>query len=100
MGTVRLVHAPLVNHWWQVTLYVTPRGLSTGSIPAGCRRELGIEAETSSGPHRVPRSAGERRYFPRRLRRSDRPDSRARNRCRRGIVAAILGPARCTSCQY
>lgn len=33
VGKVRLARSPLVNHWWQVTLYVTPRGLSTGSIP-------------------------------------------------------------------
>jgi hypothetical protein len=25
----------LVNHWWQVTLYVTPRGLTTSAIPYG-----------------------------------------------------------------
>ena len=23
---------PLINHWWQVTLYVSPRGLSTGAV--------------------------------------------------------------------
>ena len=23
----------LVNHWWQVTLYVSPRGLTTSAIP-------------------------------------------------------------------
>jgi hypothetical protein len=34
IGKIRLAHAPLVNHWWQVTLYVTPRGLSTSTIPA------------------------------------------------------------------
>lgn len=26
VGKVRLAHAPLVNHWWQVPLYVSPRG--------------------------------------------------------------------------
>ncbi|WP_328893572.1 DUF5996 family protein [Streptomyces sp. NBC_00236] len=35
IGKVRLAHAPLVNHWWQVTLYVTPRGLSTSAVPYG-----------------------------------------------------------------
>ncbi|BBX21502.1 hypothetical protein MTER_09130 [Mycolicibacter terrae] len=35
IGKVRLAHAPLVNHWWQVTLYVTPRGLTTSAIPYG-----------------------------------------------------------------
>ena len=32
-GKVRLAHAPLVNHWWNVPLYVTPRGLTTGLVP-------------------------------------------------------------------
>src|SRR5260370_35324152 len=25
------------NHWWQVALYVTPRGLTTSAIPSGSR---------------------------------------------------------------
>ncbi|MFB4299726.1 DUF5996 family protein [Actinomadura sp. NTSP31] len=33
VGKIRLAHAPLVNHWWQVTLYVSPRGLTTSAIP-------------------------------------------------------------------
>nr|WP_206024534.1 DUF5996 family protein [Rhodococcus sp. 14C212] len=33
VGKIRLVHAPMLNHWWQATLYVTPRGLGTSSIP-------------------------------------------------------------------
>jgi hypothetical protein len=33
VGKVRLSHAPLLNHWWQVTLYVSPRGLTTGPVP-------------------------------------------------------------------
>ncbi|MFR9675652.1 DUF5996 family protein [Streptomyces sp. TR02-1] len=33
VGKLRLSHAPLLNHWWQVTLYVTPRGLTTGAVP-------------------------------------------------------------------
>jgi hypothetical protein len=35
VGKVRQAHMPLVNHWWQVTLYVSPRGLTTGAIPSG-----------------------------------------------------------------
>ncbi|RNL73143.1 DUF5996 family protein [Streptomyces sp. I6] len=35
VGKVRLAHAPLVNHWWQVTSYVSPRGLTTSAIPYG-----------------------------------------------------------------
>ncbi len=33
VGKTRLMLTPLENHWWNVPLYVTPRGLSTGSIP-------------------------------------------------------------------
>jgi len=33
VGKVRMAYAPLVNHWWQVTLYVSPRRLTTGTIP-------------------------------------------------------------------
>jgi len=33
VGKVRLEEAPMVNHWWQVPLYVTPRGLTTSAIP-------------------------------------------------------------------
>src|SRR5260221_9585863 len=33
VGKVRMELSPLVNHWWHVTLYVTPRGLTTSSIP-------------------------------------------------------------------
>jgi hypothetical protein len=35
VGKVRLAHSPMVNHWWQVTSYVTPRGLTTSTIPYG-----------------------------------------------------------------
>lgn len=37
VGKIRLAQAPLLNHWWQVTLYVSPRGLTTGSVPVGNR---------------------------------------------------------------
>src|SRR2546423_15076476 len=37
VGKVRLALSPMVNHWWQVTLYVTPRGLTTSPIPYGNR---------------------------------------------------------------
>jgi len=35
VGKVRMAHAPLVNHWWQATLYVSPRGLTTSTVPHG-----------------------------------------------------------------
>jgi hypothetical protein len=37
IGKIRLKLAPMVNHWWQVPLYVTTRGLTTSPIPYGSR---------------------------------------------------------------
>ncbi len=35
VGKVRLALSPYVNHWWEVPLYVTARGLTTSPIPCG-----------------------------------------------------------------
>jgi len=37
VGKTRLALAPLMNHWWQVPLYVTARGLTTSPIHSGRR---------------------------------------------------------------
>ncbi len=37
VGKTRLALSPMENHWWQVALYVTPRGLTTSPIPHGRR---------------------------------------------------------------
>lgn len=37
VGKTRLALAPMQNHWWQVPLYVTARGLGTSPIPHGER---------------------------------------------------------------
>jgi hypothetical protein len=37
VGKIRLSQTPLINHWWNATFYVTPRGLTTSSIPYGDR---------------------------------------------------------------
>jgi hypothetical protein len=37
VGKVRLAQTPWVNHSWHVSLYLTPRGLTTGPIPHGNR---------------------------------------------------------------
>jgi hypothetical protein len=33
VGKIRLALTPLVNHWWEVPLYVSARGLTTSPIP-------------------------------------------------------------------
>ena len=68
VGKIRLALAPKINHWWQVPLYVTSRGLTTSPIPYGTRtfqvdfdfRDHRLCIETSDGDRRsfalVPRS--------------------------------------------
>ena len=49
VGKIRLAQAPMVNHWWQVTLYVTPRGLTTSAIPVrrpACSRSSSTSSTT------------------------------------------------------
>ena len=38
VGKIRLELSPMMNHWWQVPLYVTARGLTTSPIPNGADR--------------------------------------------------------------
>lgn len=37
IGKIRMSQSPWLNHSWHVTLYVTPRGMTTGNIPHGDR---------------------------------------------------------------
>ena len=57
VGKTRMELAPLVNHYWNVTLYVTPRGLTTSSIPF---RDLAFDVEFDFQRHRLVISTSER----------------------------------------
>lgn len=35
IGKIRMKMAPMANHWWNVTFYVTSRGLTTTPVPYG-----------------------------------------------------------------
>jgi Family of unknown function (DUF5996) len=61
VGKIRLGLMPMINHWWQVPLYVSARGLTTSLMPAG---DTGLEIEfdfidhvldlrTTGGEHRL-----------------------------------------------
>jgi len=50
VGKIRLELTPLVNHWWNVPLYVSPRGLTTTSMPYGDRA---IEIEFDFIDHKL-----------------------------------------------
>lgn len=71
VGKIRMALAPKINHWWHSTLYVTPRGLTTSTIPYGTRTfeiqfdflDRHLHIETSDGITRrialVPRSVAD-----------------------------------------
>jgi hypothetical protein len=63
VGKTRLALTPLVNHWWNVPLYVTARGLNTSPIPYGYRS---FEADFDFIGHRLllRTSEGEEREIP------------------------------------
>jgi hypothetical protein len=48
VGKVRLALEPMVNHWWQVPLYVSARGLTTSLMHSG---PLGLEMEFDFRAH-------------------------------------------------
>jgi len=71
VGKIRLALSPMVNHWWHVTLSVTPRGLTTPPIPFGTTTfeivfdfiDHNLSVHTSDGTTRVmglqPRSVAD-----------------------------------------
>jgi Family of unknown function (DUF5996) len=63
VGKTRLALAPMENHWWQVALYVSARGLTSSPMPAG---ERSVEIEFDFLSHRllVRVSDGEERSLP------------------------------------
>ena len=72
VGKVRMGYGPWINHAWGVTLYVTPRGLTTGIVPHGddafeARLDLldsELVVETASGGRkRVPLETTVSRFY-------------------------------------
>lgn len=61
VGKTRLALALMRNHWWQVPLYLTPRGLTTSAMPYGNRSaevafdfiDHDVMVRTSDGGRRV-----------------------------------------------
>jgi hypothetical protein len=76
VGKIRLVQSPWVNHCWQVTLYITSRGLTTSPMPHGertfqidfdfIRHELAIQA-SDGGSAVIPLQPQSVAVFYRRL---------------------------------
>ncbi len=63
VGKTRLALAPMQNHWWQVTLYLTPRGLTTSSMPYG-ERTGAVDFDLVDHNVKIHTSTGEARAIP------------------------------------
>ncbi len=62
VGKIRLAKAPSMNHWWQVPLYVTCRGLTTSPIPHD-RRTFQIDFDFIEHRLRIDTSDGRKESF-------------------------------------
>jgi len=62
VGKIRLARSPWLNHSWQVTLYVTARGLSTSPIPDG-ERSFQIDFDFIAHDLQISTSDGAERRF-------------------------------------
>ena len=62
VGKIRLTKSPWLNHSWHVTLYVTPRGLTTSPIPDGAR-SFQIDFDFVDHRLRIATSDGAQRHF-------------------------------------
>src|ERR1700722_8211780 len=63
VGKTRLTLSPPQNHWWQVPLYVTPRGLNTSPIPFG-KATFDVEFDFIAHQLEIRTNSGEGRGIP------------------------------------
>jgi hypothetical protein len=63
VGKTRLALAPMQNHWWQVALYVTERGLTTSVMPCD-ERAIAVDFDFVEHSVRVRTSEGAARAIP------------------------------------
>lgn len=64
VGKIRLEQTPLVNHWWNVPLYVSARGLTTTAMPYRDGRTFEIEFDFIDHQLRIQCSDGATKTFP------------------------------------
>ena len=63
VGKVALVQSPLINHWWQIALRVTARGLTTMPLPHD-KRTFQLRFDFVDHTLRLQESGGQAQDFP------------------------------------
>jgi hypothetical protein len=61
IGKIRLANSPLINHWWNVPLYVSSRGLTTSLIPHASGRSFQIDFDFQDHQLQIVTTDGDRR---------------------------------------
>ena len=64
VGKTRLELTPVQNHWWNITLYLTARGLTTSPMPFGSGESLDIEFDFIAHELVFRTSTGARQRMP------------------------------------
>lgn len=64
VGKVRLANEPLLNHWWNSSLYVTARGLTTSLMPHPTGPAFQIDFDFCDHRLQVSTTAGTERSLP------------------------------------
>jgi len=64
VGKVRMANTPVLNHWWNVPLYVTARGLGTSLIPHPTGPAFEIDFDLHAHQLDIATETGERRSMP------------------------------------
>jgi hypothetical protein len=64
VGKIRMARMPPQNHWWHLTLYVTPRGIATHGMPLDDGGQFEITFDLIDHELVVTTSRGERHSFP------------------------------------
>ncbi len=63
VGKIRLALSPMINHWWQTTLYLTARGLTTSPMPYG-NEAIQIDFDFVDHLLHIQSSTGTRQNIP------------------------------------
>lgn len=61
IGKIRLANSPLINHWWNVPLYVSSRGLTTSLIPHASGQGFQIDFDFQAHELQIMTTGGARR---------------------------------------
>lgn len=64
IGKIRMVNTPIINHWWNVPLYVSATGLTTSLIPRASGTSFQVDFDLQVHRLEIATVIGGRRSIP------------------------------------